>query len=192
MFKELTYIEFSFSGHGLRILFKHKIQNDYIDFYYIKNSKNHIEFYYPESSFRYVTITGKYLYNNSILSSKFELELTLKNFLNKYMAREIHHSEVKKEIIQSTKDSKILLKRLILKDFKFQEVWFSKAPGSGSNESELDFFLIKSLYENVTNDKKTLKEIFENSPYFKSKDNKHFKKWEYNNYRYYNYIYERL
>ena len=37
-----------------------------------------------------------------------------------------------------------------------------------------------------------LKKIFENSPYFKSKDQKHMRKWDYQDFRYYDYIYDHL
>ena len=82
------------------------------------------------------------------------------------------------------------VKSLYLKDIEFQELWFGIAPGSNSNESEMDYHLLCLLYKNITTDKDKLQEIFESSPYFK--DQKHINKWIYGNHRYYNYIYERL
>jgi len=191
LFKDKAYIEFSFSGTGLRILFQANVPENYSQKYYTKNSKNHIEFYHPKGSFRYVTLTGRYIFNNEVINSKFNLETTLIEFLNIYMLKQIKEKEVK--INQNDNvDCKKELKKLIRKDFSFQEIWFSQAPGSGSNESELDYFLIKSLYDNITNDKDKIKEMFESSPYFNSKDNKHIKKWEQGNGRYYDYIYEHL
>ena len=71
----------------------------------------------------------------------------------------------------------------------FQDNWFDKAPGSGSNESERDFFLLKFIFENITNDRDKAKEVFESSPFFQSKDRKHKYKWERSDNRYFNYLY---
>ena len=57
-FADYAYCEFSFSGKGLRILFRHKVMDDYSVKYYIKNERHGIEFYQPSRSFRYVTVTG--------------------------------------------------------------------------------------------------------------------------------------
>ena len=45
IFGDSTYIEFSFSGTGLRILFKANSIPNYAARYYIKNSKNQVEYY---------------------------------------------------------------------------------------------------------------------------------------------------
>ena len=84
------------------------------------------------------------------------------------------------------------VKSKLLIDYVFQEKWFSHAPGSNSNESEIDFYLLSYLYEHVVQDKEKLRIVFETSPYFKSKDKKHLSKWMRGNCQYYNYIYERL
>ena len=65
MFKDLAYIEFSFSGRGLRILFVAEDIPDYETTFYIKNAKTHIEYYQPKGHARYVTLTGQLIYNNS-------------------------------------------------------------------------------------------------------------------------------
>ena len=188
-----NYIEFSFSGTGLRIFFisPKNILSDYTQKYYIKNSKNNIEYYNPINSFRYVTITGKTILDNPIQEID---ENSFNDFLEKYMKRLNFLTISKKELTERT-DIEILKKKLrtqLLINASFQNVWFSKAPGSNSNESELDYYLLKTLFDNVTTNKEDLKELFESSPYFQSKDFKHKSKWEYNDYRYYNYIYERL
>jgi hypothetical protein len=84
------------------------------------------------------------------------------------------------------------VKSLYLKDIEFQDLWFGEAKGSGSTESQDDYHLLCLLYNNVTTDKDKLQELFEMSPYFSTKDYKHLNKWKYGNYRYYNYMYERL
>lgn len=186
------YYEFSFSGTGLRVLFKYDIIDNYKTIYYIKNSNNNIEFYQPtKDSYRYVTVTGNAINDKPITEVDEEL---LYNFLDMYMKREIKEKR-KVKINHEETDLKVLQKlvrKLYLKDFMFQDKWFGKAPGSGSNESELDFALISYLYENITTDKESIRLLFETSPYFKSKDRKHLNKWYYDDYRYFNYIYDHL
>lgn len=193
-FLEYAYIEFSFSGKGLRILFRQNLIENYSLKYYIKNDNYNIEYYQPNQSYRYVTLTGKTIINNPINFNKDFTHIII-NFLDDYMKRP---EKIKKNINTTKEDSKTieqLLKKVksrLLVDFIFQEKWFSQAPGSNSNESEIDFYLLSYLYENITQNKEKLRLIFESSPYFKSKDSKHLKKWTYNDYRYYNYVYERL
>lgn len=197
LFKNYCYIEFSFSGTGLRIFFKLSSKiNNYKEKYFIKNSKNQIEFYLPEESIRYVTITGRTLYNNELndLSDNNEFINTLHIFLDKYMKRTVKTKNVNL-LLDEDKDINELLrltKILYLKNYEFQDLWFSKAPGSNSDESERDFHILTYLYNNVTKNKEKLKIIFESSPYFKSKDKKHMYKWEQGNYRYFNFMYQRL
>jgi len=181
LFKDKAYIEFSFSGKGLRILFVIENVPDYISNYYIKNDKNGIEYYQPGNTPRYVTITGQTIFDNSL--SKMEDLSTIYEFLNKYMQRP-------KTFIKRSKNNNILqnnnlsidelmkrVKSLYLKDIEFQNLWFGNAPGSGSNESQLDFHLLSLLFENITDDKEKLKILFEMSPYFSTKDKKHIAKW---------------
>lgn len=182
------YCEYSFSGTGLRILFRQPLIEKYSDTYYIKNNKNGIEFYQPAESFRYVTLTGNFIYDNPI--EKKENVIT-NVFLNRYMLRPL--IPVKNKLPTETKSFdqlQLLLKRLIYQNSKFQDIWFSKAPGSGKDESERDYFLILTIYEKVTSDKALIKTFFEQSPFFKSKDYHHVYKWNAQNYRYYNYIYD--
>lgn len=191
-FKSIAYCEFSFSGTGLRILFKMNKIDNYTKSYYIKNSKNNIEFYQPSSSFRYVTITGKSIYDNLILDIS-ENKSIVYDFLETYMKKPVDtkirsYSSDERSIDELMK----LTKFLYLKNSIFQNLWFSQAPGAGKNESEKDFQLIALLFENITTDKVKLKTIFELSPYFKSKDAQHLNKWNYGNFRYYEYIYTHL
>ena len=79
-----------------------------------------------------------------------------------------------------------------LRNMNFQDLWFTTAPGSGKDESERDYHLVAYLFENVTQDKDLLKQIFESSRFFKTKDSKHLYKWTNQNYRYFNYLYDRI
>ena len=196
MFKDKAYIEFSFSGKGLRILFSVDNIPNYSEKYYIKNDKNHIEYYQPGNTARYVTLTGQVIFNNS-LSKMTNLD-TVYEFLNKYMVRPKTFAKPRlNDDLTGNNDLSLndLLKKvksLYLKDIEFQELWFGQAPGSGKNESQLDYHLLVILYNKIVEDKEKLRQLFEASPYFSTKDKKHLNKWYYGNYRYFEYMYERL
>lgn len=191
IFKDIAYIEFSFSGNGLRVLFKSDIIENYADTYYIKNSKNGIEYYQPSNSYRYVSITGKFIINNFVLN--YVDKSLLLFFLDNYMTRPKLEKKCNVgQILDTSVDYEQLLIHHYRSNFQFQDVWFSKAPGAGKDESEKDFYLLSYIYTNITQNKDKIKELFEMSPFFKSKDSNHKYKWSYNNYRYFNYIYNRL
>lgn len=194
MFKDLAYIEFSFSGTGLRLLFKAPTIDNYSDMYYIKNSKNSIEYYQPANKARYVSITGQSIYNNKIIEKE-GVRDTLLKFLNKYMIRT---KKAPKPIAMDVKDDITIeealakVKVAYLKNYNFQDLWFGVAPGSNKDESERDYFIISYLFSNVTTNKNIIKELFEMSPYYKSKDSKHIYKWKYSDFRYFNFIYNSI
>lgn len=180
-----TYIEFSFSGTGLRILFNAAPIQDYETTYYIKNSKTQCEYYYPQGSNRYVTITAATIIYAPI---SFISERLLKVFLDTYMLRPKRSNvDCKRPTIEGDVDNLIL--HFLRSNKSFQDNWFDKAPGSGSNESERDFFLLKFIFENIANERDKAKEVFERSPFFQSKDRKHKYKWEKSDNRYFNYLY---
>ena len=192
LFKDIAYCEFSFSGTGLRIIFRHPIIENYSNTYYIKNDKVHIEYYQPTKSFRYVTVTGNTIYNNVVDDISKQAD-KLYMFLNKYMTRQFTNHTVKTDNQEETRSYDELMK-LVRKqyrlDMNFQNLWFTHAPGSGKDESERDYHLVAYLYENITQDKNLIKQIFESSEFFKTKDSKHIYKWTYQDGRYFNYLYE--
>ena len=194
-FKDDAYIEFSFSGLGLRILFRTNIIEDYQELFYIKNDKNGIEYYQPSNSFRYVTITGMTICDNSLEAQ----DITFFNKLYKYLLKNM--SKPRRTLVKSDKhlnetvnintlQNKV--KSLYFRNYDFQELWFGQAPGSNSDESQKDFRIVQYLYDNITTDKEKIRLLFESSPYYKSKDGKHIRKWEYQNYRYLDYMYKHL
>lgn len=195
IFKQWAYIEFSFSGTGLRILFKTPTNvENYADNYYIKNSKIGVEFYQPDNSYRYVSITGNAIYNNSISVSNYRDDL-LKSFLTRFMIRPKQVIKKKATSCENCVDFVKCMsatKKLYLTDCQFQDLWFSKAPGSGKDESERDYKIICYLYEKITKDADTIKKVFEESPYYKSKDWKHINKWKNNNNKYFYYMYGKI
>ena len=189
-FKDKTYCEFSFSGKGLRIILTNNLIENYNDKYYIKNSKVGIEFYQPGPSNRYVSITGRVIYNNKVN----ELDSDIISFLDRYMCRK-HITTVKTLADGKEEDIQKLLgktKYLTFKNIYFQDLWFGKAPGSNSNESEMDFNIVRFLYVYVTPNKEQIRLIFESSPYYKSKDRKHINKWKTGNFRYLDFMYNKI
>ena len=162
LFKDDAYCEFSFSGTGLRIIFLHDKIENYSDKYYIKNDKCQIEYYQPSKSFRYVTLTGNVIKNNYLHNSD-ELTDKLYNFLNKYMLRQFNHYSVYTDEIETRTFEELmqLVKKCYRLDMSFQNLWFTHAPGSGKDESERDYHLVAYLYENVTQNKDLIKQIFE-------------------------------
>lgn len=191
LFENKAYIEFSFSGTGLRILFRFPAIDNYSDLYYTKNSKQGIEFYQPANSFRYVTVTGRSICD---CATSYEcISDSVYSFLNEFMKK-----PKRKEIVGTNNSENdfqklsVMIKKLYITNGRFQDLWFGKAPGSGRNESELDFNLCKMIFERITTNETQIKLLFESSPYFSTKDWKHKLKWEKDNNRYYHYIYSKL
>lgn len=192
LFEDVAYCEFSFSGHGMRILFLHDIIKNYNERYYIKNSKLNIEYYQPSESNRFVTVTGKYIRNNPIQHAT-NIDIALNQFLEQYMVR----PQKSKKVLNTTNDIDFesamnKVTRLYIINSKFQSLWFSTAPGSGYDESERDYQIVAMLYENVTTNEDMIRQLFETSPYFQSKDERHLQKWTNNDYRYFKYMYSHL
>lgn len=191
-FKDVAYIEFSFSGTGLRILFETDNIEDYSKYYYIKNSLVHIEYYQACGSARYVTVTGKTI--SDIEISHIDVNI-VKEFLEKYMKKQFNVNQIHYEIKEETRTLDELLfevRKLYIRNGKFLDLWFGKAPGSKKNESELDYELLTLIFEKITTDKEMIRQVFEASDYYKSKDAHHIQKWTYNNYRYLEFQYDMI
>lgn len=193
LFKDVAYCEFSFSGTGLRILFRQPLIEDYSNRYYIKNERFHIEYYQPSKSFRYVTLTGLTIFDNPIDSENVYL-YKIHEFLNKFMLRTVKTHSVYTTSVETRSYEELMkiVRKHYLTNSSFQNVWFTNAPGSGKDESERDFHLVAYLFENITQDKDLIKQIFESSNFFKTKDSHHMYKWTSQNGRYFNYLYDTI
>lgn len=201
MFKDFAYIEFSFSGKGIRILFRQPMVENYKERYYIKNSKQGIEYYQPVfdgiASNRFLTITGNVIYDNSIDYSESHGD-TIKAFLDKYMRRaEINRREPLNTLNEGKSLDELMkvVRRCYILEQSFQDDWFKEGIHptiQERDESERDFRLIGYIYSHVTQDEEMVRKIFEQSPFFKSKDKTHIRKWEYNNHRYFKYQFSQI
>ena len=201
IFKDFSYIEFSFSGKGMRVIFKSNPIINYKINYYIKNSNNQVEFYQPtydeedNISYRYLTLTGNAIidnYKDENISR--DNQNKVKEFLEKFMKRpkplKIRSNN---EFYNDDRDLLTLMAKVkirLLKDGLFQDNWFDKAPGYGSNESERDYYLVHYIFDNVTKDPKKIIEIFEQSEFYKSKDSAHKNKWNRNEHFYFYQMYK--
>lgn len=192
-FKKFAYCEFSFSGTGLRVLFRTTLIDNYSDKYYIKNESKAIEYYQYGKSYRYVTVTGMKIVDNAITFNQ-SINQSLIKFLDDYMTKPVKTSQKIKEVIETRSFDELMnvVKFHYFKNMTFQNLWFNPAPGSGKDESERDYHLVAYLFENVTQDSDLLKQLFEQSPFFKSKDFKHMQKWTNQNGRYFNYLYNNI
>ncbi len=187
-----AYCEFSFSGTGLRVLFRSALIDHYSDTYYVKNERVQIEYYQPSHSFRYVTVTGNKITDGIIKEIESD---RLYSFLDEFMKkpeRKKYSASTTSDETRSFEQLQNLVKYHYFKNNLFQNLWFGQAPGSGKDESERDYAIIVFLFENVTQDKTLLKQLFESSPFFKSKDYHHQHKWTNQDFRYYNYIYDQI
>ena len=163
-----SYTEISPSGTGIRIIFK---ANKKIDFdkniYYINNRKIKLEIYIEGVTNKFVTITG-----NTILHCDVNT-VDIEYILNKYMKKNAIVINRNPTGVATTE-----IDKFILKDKKLNELWNNLAPGFGANESELDLALCAKLAFYLQRDPVAIKETFERSPYYLSKDAKHLKKWQ--------------
>ena len=148
-----SYTEYSPSKTGIRIIFKTQTRIDKSQ-YYINNHNNGLEIYISDNTNKFVSITGNKISGDTIN------EIDIQPLLNKYM-----------------KKGSFNIEKALAKDNKLKELWNKQAPGSHADESETDMALCCKLAYYLKNDENEVKRYFEMSPYFKSKDEQHKKKW---------------
>lgn len=149
-----SYTEYSPSGKGIRIIFKtqNKINKDE---YYINNHNIGLEIYISDNTNKFVTITG----NRIDDKYAFIKNVDITEILNKYMRK-----------------GEFNINKVLEKDEKLKILWNKTAPGAHSDESETDMSLACKL-NYYLKDETLIKQYFEMSPYFNSKDDAHLKKW---------------
>lgn len=197
IFKDFAYIEFSFSGTGLRIFYQCEPIEDYNDKYYIKNSNNNVEYYQPSGRARYVTVTGRAIIDNEIALKNGAKSITI-GFLDKFMLRPQRTKIAPKNVAVETVPLEELQKKMkshIFNNMSFQNAvcdGFKKKRGLFPSESEQDWYIIYYIYSNITQNKDQVKALFESTWFFKEKDNRHKDKWYYDNFRYFEYVWGQI
>ena len=154
-----SYTEVSPSGTGIRIIFKTQTKLDK-ELYYINNHNNGLEIYISEQTNKYVTITGNSTWDYEIR------DIDISYILEKYMIRK-NAVKIKSFDISKYKN-----------DEKLKELWNKKAPGKNADESENDLGLCNKLAYYLKGDYSAVAKAFMESPYYKSKDPAHIKKWK--------------
>lgn len=150
-----SYTEYSPSKKGIRIIFKTNVKINK-EIYYINNQSIGLEIYISNDTHKYVTITGNRFSDEYHSINK----INITYILDKYM-----------------KKGGFNLNKALKKDNKLNTLWNKLAPGSNADESESDMALACKLAYYLKNDESEIKKYFEMSPYYKSKDDKHKKKW---------------
>ena len=162
-----SYTEFSPSGTGIRIIFKTDTRINK-ETHYINNRKYGLEIYISDNTNKFVTITG----NSYVASGITECDISY--ILEKYMRKDtidvaisnIPRVEINEKLMNAIKF-----------DTKLSRLWNETAPGSGSNESELDQALCNKIAYYLDGDYSSINDAFIDSPYFQSKDKLHQDKW---------------
>lgn len=167
-----SYTELSPSGTGIRILFIAENKFDRKK-YKIKNSSINVEYYdsedQRENGARMVRLTGNRIGKNPLRS------VTTTDLLDKYMVRTYKHDGNHKITDAESNPFKVRLlglmfnKDLSYYDFNYRYINFK-------SESEWDLIYANGI-SNYTNNLNEIKDIFEMTRYFKTKDDWHLKKW---------------
>jgi len=162
-----SYTEKSPSGRGIRIIFKTDLKEYDKTAYYINNAKRGLEIYIEGATSKFVTITGDAILSCGV--NKIDIEYLLEKYMKK-QRRANNPPKIKKNTYN--------IYDFINRDDKLCSLWNAQAPGSHSNESELDLALCSKLAFYLQRDPDAIKSAFEDSPYYASKDEKHKRKWD--------------
>lgn len=190
IFNGFGYVESSFSGFGVRILFMQPCIADYKTKYYLKNKNISVEYYQWDQPGRYVSVTGNKYRDQGINGNEHIDVITA--FLDKYMKRAHELKTSEDPLVKDSRSIDVMMKKvkaMYLTNFDFQELWFNRAPGHGSNESERDYHLVAELYEHVSKDPEKIMQIFKESPFYKSKDSEHIYKFNRSDNKYFWYLF---
>ena len=177
--KELdTYTEKSPSGTGLHLYFKIKdlkmSPEEYSKKYMInkrinKETNQGIEVYLSGMTKKFLTITGDRIGDKDFREITFkELEPILEKYMKRYNAQQNTTSS----LVTNQKD---FLKIGLEKDSLLIDL-YNDTSHSG-NESEEDMRLLSKLAYYCNRDSRAIREAFESSPYFQTKDEEHLQKW---------------
>lgn len=158
-----SYVEFSPSGRGLHIYFRTSFKYDTTK-YYQKTDK--VEMYLSGQTYRFLTVTGHPFGTPKEIREVPDSELQY--VLDTYMKKS---TSLPKELPQEG------ISQWLVADAKLHDLWYSKAPGAGADESNRDLALCSKLAWYTNGDKSEMDRLFRLSPYFRSKDKAHVEKW---------------
>lgn len=166
-----SYTELSPSGTGIRILFKAK--NEFIrEKYKIKNSLNGVEYY---DGVDQITKGGRMvrLSGNKIFNYDFS-EVDTTDILDRYMIKD-HSNSLHKMVEDNINESKCyFIGEYLKKDYSVYDLYYRHI--SVLSESEWDLLLLNHI-ASFTDNLNEIRYIFENTVYFKNKDQRHLNKW---------------
>lgn len=181
-----SYAEASVSGTGVHILFLCKDQYKDKNTYYIKLGKKHmkeksisgmegLEFYQGLHDHRYLTLTGNKIHD---MNTEWVDGTKVLSFLEKYFKRPPVVG-ISVTTTSSDAEDKAWMKWALLerKPKKLYDCWFKMPTGSGGTESEDDLIFMSELAFWSNKNPNVMRLTFEASRYYKSKDDKHLRKW---------------
>lgn len=163
-----SYTETSPSGTGIRIIFRTNNTFNKSD-YYTNNAKLGLEIYVSKHTNKYVTITGKMLSATSDIN-----DVDIQPILDKYMRKP--HAPVNQSVTRSS-----AFDIDTCRDTKLRNLWADRP--ADDNESSHDLALCSKLAFYLGNDRSRVRDAFESSPYYQTKDDKHIRKWDRDDYR---------
>lgn len=137
-----SYVEYSPSGTGIRILFLTSDFEYEKKKYYINNQNNGLEVYVSGATNKYVTVTGDVLINGDIVDATEQLQI----LLDRYMLHPKLGSANEIVLAQSyLSDESVLQKASCSKNSeRFKALWNGKVP-DGKSPSEADMALCSML-----------------------------------------------
>lgn len=167
-----SYTEVSPSGTGIRILFKAKNSFNR-EKYKIKNSLNGVEYYDGQDQLtkggRMVRLSGNRIFNEYHFN-----EIDTTDILDRYMMKDYSNS-LHKMVEKTINESKCyFIGEYLKKDYSIYNLYYRHM--AILSESEWDLLLLNhiSFYTDNLNE---IRYIFENTVYFKNKDQRHLNKW---------------
>lgn len=183
-----AYMEYSYSGKGVHILFFCAQQRKYQKYYTKMGVKQltakgitdieGLEFYQGRVDNRYLTLTGNIIpqrnkNNYSVTPQK------ITAFLDKYFIIPVQPKSHPTSTSSNTKEDLAWARfgLYTLKDEKFKEAFDKPATGYGGTESEDDLTLACRAAFWTNNNPEAIRIVFEASPHYKTKDADHLKKW---------------
>lgn len=159
-----SYTEISPSGKGIRIIFRCKEINYDKNKYYTNNHKLGLEVYVEGATNKFVTLTGNCISSHDNISA-----IDIEDLLDKYMRKDGGLKPVT-PIVEA-----LPIEQFLQRDEVLNKLWFGKS--DERSDSENDLALCSKLAFYLQKDPTAMRECFECSPYFASKDTAHKNKW---------------